>query len=82
MHEDSEKNLVDATDILLSIMYKFEKASIVTMKKINAYSAHTIQKKKSFVRYSLKSRSAWKVVECRSAEIPLFFADMKKILRM
>lgn len=83
MPEDSVKNIVRATDILLGVMCKYDKASINTMKKINVYSAQVIQKKKiSLVQYSLKNRSTWKAIECGSAEIPLVHADRKKMLKV
>lgn len=80
--EDSVKNLVSATDILLGIMCKYDKASINTMKKVNVYSAQIIQKKISLIQYSLKNRTTWKAVECGSAEIPLVRSDKRKMLKI
>ncbi|KAI9343814.1 hypothetical protein BD770DRAFT_371297 [Pilaira anomala] len=80
--EDSVKNLVGATDILLGIMCKYDKASINTMKKINVYSVQVIQKKLSLVQYSLKNRATWKAMECGSAEIPLVHSDKRKMLKV
>ncbi|KAG1463869.1 hypothetical protein G6F56_005198 [Rhizopus delemar] len=80
--EDLVKNLASATDILLGVMCKYDKVSINTMKKVNAYSAQVIQKKISLVRYSLKNRTTWKAVECGSAEIPLVHSDKRKMLKV
>lgn len=81
-HEDSIKNLISATDILLSIMCKYEKASINTFKQVNVYSVHVIQKKMSLIKYSLKNRSSWKAIECGSAEIPFSVGEKKKLLKV
>ncbi|CEP16020.1 hypothetical protein [Parasitella parasitica] len=80
--EDSVKNIVSATDILLGIMCKYDKASINTMKKFKVYSVQLIQKKMSLVQYSLKNRTTWKAVECGSAEIPLVHSDKRKMLKV
>lgn len=79
--EDSVKNLVSATDTLLGIMCKYDKASINTMKKVNVYSAQVIQKKISLVQHSLKNRTTWKAVEHGLAEIPLVHSDKRKMLK-
>jgi hypothetical protein len=78
-YENTVKNLVSATDVLLSIMCKYDKASKSTMQKIHVYSVHIIQKRMSLIRYSLKDESTRKAIQCGSAEVPLAFVDKKDI---
>lgn len=80
--EDSVKNLVNATDILPNVMCKYSRASICTMKKVNIYSIHIIQKRMSLVRYSLKNKQCWQAIECGSAKMPLVFAERKQMLKV
>jgi hypothetical protein len=36
----------------------------------------------TLVKYSIKSPSTWKVVECRSASVPLHFSDIIQYIKL
>ncbi|KAI8363816.1 hypothetical protein EDC96DRAFT_511837 [Choanephora cucurbitarum] len=78
--EASLKNIQSATDAIKSVMCAFPNASTKTMKEIEVFSAHLIQTKLTLLRYSVKSKSTYKVVECSSALLPTTFEEKNYLI--
>ncbi|OBZ81957.1 hypothetical protein A0J61_09995 [Choanephora cucurbitarum] len=78
--EDSLKNVQSATDAIKSIMCAFPNASTKTMKEIKVFSAHLIQTKLTLLKYSVKNKSTYKVVECSSALLPTTFEEKNYLI--
>ncbi|KAI8640268.1 hypothetical protein BD408DRAFT_348385 [Parasitella parasitica] len=68
---DTLKNIKNGHDNLKYMFSQYRNASFNTIKKVNIFSCQIIENKITLIKYAVKSRSTWKVVECRSASVPL-----------
>ncbi|KAL7324342.1 hypothetical protein PS15p_209551 [Mucor circinelloides] len=72
---DILKNIKNGHDNLKYLFSRYRDASFDTIKKVNVFSCQIIQNKVTLIKYSVKSPRAWKVVECRSASVPLIIEN-------
>ncbi|OBZ89730.1 hypothetical protein A0J61_02221 [Choanephora cucurbitarum] len=68
---DTLKNIKNGHDNLKYLFSQYRNASFNTIKKVNIFSCQIIENKITLIKYAVKSRTTWKVVECRSASVPL-----------
>ncbi|KAI8380477.1 hypothetical protein EDC96DRAFT_491141 [Choanephora cucurbitarum] len=67
---DTLKNIKNGHDNLKHMFSQYRNASFNTIKKVNIFSCQIIENKITLIKYAVKSRTTWKVVECRSASVP------------
>jgi hypothetical protein len=79
---DTLKNLKSGSDTLKYFISNYQNASFETLKKIHLYSCQIIQKKITLIQYSILDSTTWRAIECRTAEIPTGFKDIKKYIKI
>ncbi|KAI7875060.1 uncharacterized protein EV154DRAFT_430191, partial [Mucor mucedo] len=84
---DTLKNIKNGHEHLKLITAKFlsrqyRNASFDTIKKVNIFSCQIIKNKITLIKYAVKSRSTWKVVDCRSASVPLNIENSLDYMRV
>ncbi|KAI8087785.1 uncharacterized protein B0P05DRAFT_465198 [Gilbertella persicaria] len=79
---DTLKNIKNGHDNLKYLFSQYRNASFDTIKKVNIFSCQIIENKVTLIKYAVKSRSTWKVVECRSASVPLNIENSLDYMRV
>lgn len=79
---DTLKNIKNGHDNLKYLISVYRNASFETIKKVNIFSCQIIESKVTLIKYAVKSRSTWKVVECRSASVPLSIESSLNYMRV
>lgn len=79
---DTLKNIKNGHDNLKYLFSQYRNASFDTIKKVNIFSCQIIENKITLTKYAVKSRSTWKVVECRSASVPLNIENSLDYMRV
>ncbi|KAI8364530.1 hypothetical protein EDC96DRAFT_544845 [Choanephora cucurbitarum] len=79
---DTLKNTKNGHDNLKYLFSQYRSASFETMKKINLFFCQIIDNKITLIKYAIKSRTTWKVVECRSATVPLTVENSLEYMRV
>ncbi|KAL9538348.1 hypothetical protein PS6_011580 [Mucor atramentarius] len=79
---DTLKNIKNGHDNLKYLFSQYRNASFDTIKKVNICSCQIIENKITLIKYAVKSRSTWKVVECRSASVPLNIENILDYMRV
>ncbi|KAL9540791.1 hypothetical protein MBANPS3_009486 [Mucor bainieri] len=79
---DTLKNIKNAHDCLKYLFSQYRSASFETIKKVNIFSCQIIENKITLIKYAVKSRSTWKVIECRSASVPLKIHDSLEYIKV
>ncbi|CAO3653436.1 unnamed protein product [Mucor hiemalis] len=79
---DTLKNIKNGHDNLKYLFRQYRNSSFDTIKKVNIFSCQIIENKITLIKYAVKSRSTWKVVECRSASVPLNIENSLDYMRV
>ncbi|KAI8884106.1 hypothetical protein K501DRAFT_183042 [Backusella circina FSU 941] len=79
---DTLKNIKNGHDNLKYLFSQYRNASFDTIKKVNISSCQIIENKITLIKYAVKSRSTWKVLECRSASVPLNIENSLHYMRV
>ncbi|KAI9279073.1 hypothetical protein BY458DRAFT_432238 [Sporodiniella umbellata] len=79
---DTLKNIKNGHDNLKYLFSQYRNASFDTIKRLNIFSFQIIENKVTLIKYAVKSRSTWKVVECRSASVPLNIENSLDYMRV
>jgi hypothetical protein len=79
---DTLKNIKNGHDSLKYLFSQYRNASFDTIKKVSIFSCQIIENKITLIKYAVKSRTTWKVVECRSATVPLDIKDSLEYMRV
>ncbi|KAG2198734.1 hypothetical protein INT47_005419, partial [Mucor saturninus] len=79
---DTLKNIKNGHDNLKYLFSQYRNASFNTIKKVNLFFCQIIENKITLIKYAVKSRSTWKVVECRSASVPLNIENSLDYMRV
>ncbi|KAI9486311.1 MAG: hypothetical protein EXX96DRAFT_39065 [Benjaminiella poitrasii] len=79
---DTLKNIKNGHDNLKFFVSNYRNASFETIKKVHLFSCQIIRNKITLLKYSIKSPTTWKVVECRSASVPLHFSDALEYIKV
>lgn len=79
---DTSTNIKSGHDNLKSFITNYRDSSFKTMKEVNIFSFQIINTKMTLIKYSVKSPTTWKVIECRSVSLPLRFSDVHQYIKV